>query len=67
MLIAASVITSFKDPQLRQPKMIGEILAGVLLGPSILGRFAPARCSAPTMPTRRPWPSASSTAWACCS
>jgi Kef-type K+ transport system membrane component KefB len=28
--------------RLRQPKVVGEILAGVLLGPSILGRFAPA-------------------------
>jgi Kef-type K+ transport system membrane component KefB len=64
-MIATSVITSIKDPQLgqlalamllliagahllghlatkiRQPRIIGEILAGVLLGPSILGRFAP--------------------------
>jgi K+:H+ antiporter len=27
--------------KLRQPKVIGEILAGVLLGPSLLGHFAP--------------------------
>jgi Kef-type K+ transport system membrane component KefB len=27
--------------RLRQPKVVGEILAGVLLGPSLLGRFAP--------------------------
>jgi Kef-type K+ transport system membrane component KefB len=28
--------------RLRQPKVVGEILAGVLLGPSLLGQFAPA-------------------------
>src|SRR5205085_11421662 len=27
--------------RLRQPRVIGEILAGVLLGPSLLGHFAP--------------------------
>ena len=27
--------------RLRQPKVVGEILAGVLIGPSLLGRFAP--------------------------
>lgn len=27
--------------RLRQPKVVGEILAGVLLGPSLLGHFAP--------------------------
>jgi Kef-type K+ transport system membrane component KefB len=65
MFVAASAVTSIKDPvlgqlalavllliaaahilgalasRLRQPRMIGEIVAGVVLGPSVLGRFAP--------------------------
>jgi Kef-type K+ transport system membrane component KefB len=32
--------------RLRQPKVVGEILAGVLLGPSLLGQLAPAASTA---------------------
>jgi len=40
-LLAAARILGHLFARLRQPKVIGEILAGVLLGPSLLGHFAP--------------------------
>jgi Kef-type K+ transport system membrane component KefB len=41
LLIAGAHVLGHVASGLRQPKMIGEILAGVLLGPSVLGHFAP--------------------------
>jgi Kef-type K+ transport system membrane component KefB len=41
LLLASARILGYLFSRLRQPKVIGEILAGVLLGPSLLGRFAP--------------------------
>jgi Kef-type K+ transport system membrane component KefB len=41
LLIAGAHLLGQLFARLRQPKVIGEILAGVLLGPSILGQFAP--------------------------
>ena len=41
LLLAAARVLGYAFTRLRQPKVIGEILAGVLLGPSLLGRFAP--------------------------
>jgi Kef-type K+ transport system membrane component KefB len=41
LLLAAARILGYEFTRLRQPKVIGEILAGVLLGPSLLGRLAP--------------------------
>ena len=41
LLIAAAHILGNVAARLRQPRMIGEIVAGILLGPSLLGRFAP--------------------------
>lgn len=41
LLLAAARVCGYAFTRLRQPKVVGEILAGVLLGPSILGRFAP--------------------------
>src|SRR3982074_2930675 len=40
-LLASAHLCGYLFTRLRQPKVIGEILAGVLLGPSLLGRFAP--------------------------
>jgi Kef-type K+ transport system membrane component KefB len=41
LLLAAARLLGYLFARLRQPKVVGEILAGVLLGPSLLGRFAP--------------------------
>lgn len=41
LLLAAARLLGYVFTRLRQPKVIGEILAGVLLGPSLLGRLAP--------------------------
>ncbi len=41
LLLAAARVLGYAFARLRQPKVIGEILAGVLLGPSLWGRFAP--------------------------
>jgi Kef-type K+ transport system membrane component KefB len=41
LLLAVARVFGYAFTRLRQPKVIGEILAGVLLGPSLLGRFAP--------------------------
>src|SRR5437588_1154860 len=46
LIIAAAHILGHLFARLRQPRVIGEILAGVLLGPSLLGRFAPAASAA---------------------
>src|SRR6478752_3406076 len=41
LLVTATVLGQL-FARIRQPKVIGEILAGVLFGPSILGQVAPA-------------------------
>jgi Kef-type K+ transport system membrane component KefB len=41
LIIASAHLLGYLFQRIRQPKVIGEILAGVLLGPSILGHFAP--------------------------
>jgi Kef-type K+ transport system membrane component KefB len=41
LVIASAHLLGYLFQRMRQPKVIGEILAGVLLGPSILGHFAP--------------------------
>ena len=46
LLLAAARILGYAFTRLRQPKVIGEILAGVLLGPSLLGRLAPTMSAA---------------------
>jgi Kef-type K+ transport system membrane component KefB len=46
VLLAAARIFGYLFTRIRQPKVVGEILAGVLLGPSLLGRFAPALSAA---------------------
>jgi Kef-type K+ transport system membrane component KefB len=40
LMLAANLLGQF-FARLRQPKVVGEILAGILLGPSVLGHFAP--------------------------
>lgn len=42
LLLAAARVLGYLFTRIRQPKVVGEILAGVLLGPSLFGRFAPA-------------------------
>lgn len=46
LLLAAARVLGYLFARLRQPKVMGEILAGVLLGPSLLGLFAPALLAA---------------------
>ena len=41
LLITAAHVFGWLFMRLQQPRVIGEIFAGVLLGPSILGHFAP--------------------------
>ncbi|HVW31552.1 MAG TPA: cation:proton antiporter [Acidimicrobiia bacterium] len=41
LLVASAHLLGQLASRIRQPKIIGEILAGILLGPSILGHFAP--------------------------
>ena len=41
LILAAAHLFGWLFVRLRQPKVVGEILAGVLLGPSLLGHFAP--------------------------
>ncbi|HEU5451793.1 MAG TPA: cation:proton antiporter [Terriglobales bacterium] len=41
LLIACSHLLGLLFTRLRQPRVIGEILAGLILGPSCLARFAP--------------------------
>ncbi|ABF39168.1 transporter, CPA2 family (2.A.37) [Candidatus Koribacter versatilis Ellin345] len=41
VVIASAQLLGYLFQRMRQPKVIGEILAGVLLGPSLLGHFAP--------------------------
>ncbi len=46
VLIATAHLFGYVFTRLRQPRVIGEILAGVLLGPSILARFWPSGSAA---------------------
>jgi Kef-type K+ transport system membrane component KefB len=41
LLVATAHVLGHVFTRLRQPRVVGEILAGVLLGPSLLGHFAP--------------------------
>ena len=45
LLIALAQLLGYWFTKLRQPKVIGEILAGIVIGPSILGHFAPGMAS----------------------
>jgi Kef-type K+ transport system membrane component KefB len=42
LLVALAQLLGYLFQKLRQPKVVGEILAGVVLGPAILGRFTSA-------------------------
>lgn len=46
VLLALARILGNLFSRLRQPRVVGEILAGTLLGPSLLGHFAPTLASA---------------------
>jgi Kef-type K+ transport system membrane component KefB len=41
ILIAFSHVLGYLFERLHQPRLVGEILAGILLGPFVLGQFAP--------------------------
>ncbi len=41
LLLATAQLCGYLFTRLRQPRVAGEILAGILLGPTILGRLAP--------------------------
>ena len=45
VLLAAAHLVGYFFERLHQPKVIGEILAGVLVGPSVLGHFSPGSVS----------------------
>lgn len=45
-LVATAHLCGFLFTRLRQPRVVGEILAGVIFGPALLGRFAPTFSSA---------------------
>jgi Kef-type K+ transport system membrane component KefB len=42
VLLASAHLFGYLFARLRQPKVIGEILAGIFVGPTLLGRFFPA-------------------------
>jgi Kef-type K+ transport system membrane component KefB len=46
ILLAAAHFFGYVFSRLRQPKVIGEILAGIVLGPTLLGRLFPSFASA---------------------
>ena len=41
LILAAAHLCGYIFQRLRQPRVIGEIVAGILIGPSVLGHFAP--------------------------
>lgn len=41
LLIATAQLLGYVFTRLRQPRVVGEILAGIVLGPSLLGHFSP--------------------------
>jgi Kef-type K+ transport system membrane component KefB len=41
ILVASVHVLGYLFERLRQPRLVGEILAGILLGPFVFGRFAP--------------------------
>src|SRR5512135_3791303 len=41
LILATAHLFGYIFQRLRQPRVVGEIVAGILIGPSILGRFAP--------------------------
>ena len=46
VLLAAAHVVGHAFERLRQPRLVGEIVAGALLGPHVLGRLAPGASSA---------------------
>ena len=52
VLLCAAHLFGHVFARLRQPRVIGEIFAGLLLGPSVLGHFAPALSTA-LLPTAK--------------
>jgi Kef-type K+ transport system membrane component KefB len=41
LILAAAHLCGYFFQRLRQPRVVGEIVAGILIGPSVLGHFAP--------------------------
>ena len=41
LLVAGANLFGQLAARLRQPKVVGEIMAGIFLGPTLLGQFAP--------------------------
>ena len=42
VILVAARLTAVAAKRLRQPEVVGEMVAGILLGPSLLGRISPA-------------------------
>ena len=49
LLVALAHLLGSLFVRLRQPRVVGEILAGVVLGPAVVGRFAHASLIADTL------------------
>jgi Kef-type K+ transport system membrane component KefB len=46
VIVLSAHLLGYLFERMRQPRLVGEILAGVLVGPFVLGRFAPAMSEA---------------------
>ena len=65
VIVTAARIGAWVFAKFGQPQVVGEIIAGLVLGPSLLGRIAPAHWSSSSPPMRH-WCSACSVNWGSC-
>jgi Kef-type K+ transport system membrane component KefB len=54
-ILIVSRLVGWLFGKLSQPRVVGEMIVGILLGPSLLGWLAPS-ISALSVPARKPWP-----------